>query len=203
MFGRILMRWTLAMLPLALLGGCTNYAYDVTPPGTPTYRVPTDHFWTVQSGPVDFRFRTADNHLVVQVWNPGSDPVQIVGDKSAIVDPYGRSHAVRTQLIPPGAYARIIIPPVLETVAAGPPVSFSVGVVGGYGGHGHGHWHGAYYGGFYDPFWYDSPPYYAVVGGDQAYWEWDGAGGEARIILVVDQKGQQTTHEVRIMRVKL
>src|SRR4051812_37122408 len=139
---RILSRLMLAMVPLALTGGCTNYAYDVTPPGTPTYRVPSDQFWTVKSGPVDLRFRTSDNHLVVQVWNPGSDPVQIVGDKSAVVDPSGRSHAVRTQLIPPGAFARFIIPPVLETVSTGPPVTFSVGVGGGWGWGHHGHWHG-------------------------------------------------------------
>lgn len=203
--GMLLRSCPLVML-LALTGGCVNYAYDVTPPVAATFRVPTDHFATVPAGPVDYRFRTHDNHLVIQLWNPTSDPVRIVAERSVVVDPGGRSHPVRPLLIAPGSFGRFIVPPVLQTVAEpGPTVSVGFGVGGGFGHyhHGGGHWSGGYWGGFYDPFWFDEPRYYTVVEGEQAYWEWNGAGGEARLILVIEHQGHEMTQELRITRSQL
>jgi hypothetical protein len=191
----------LLLFSTVILGGCTNYVYDVTPSGAPPLRVPGDRFVTVPQGPLDYRLRTSDNHLVVQVWNPTTEPVRIIGEKSVVVDPRGRSHAVRPQTIAPGSYVRFILPPVLRTVSAGPSYSVGFGVGGGYWGGRRGHWRGGYYSGFYDPFWFDQPRYYAVVDGEQSYWEWDGP-GEARLILVIEHLGQQLTQEMRIQRFK-
>jgi len=201
MKSRILACSVLSVFCLAMAGGCVNYAYDVTPTGVATFRVPADRFAPIPQGPVDYRFRTIDNHLVVQVWNATHDPVRIVAEKSVVVDPYGRSHGIRPMVIAPGSFVRFIVPPVLRTVAEpGWTVGVGFGVGGGFGHYHHGRFYG---GGFYDPFWFDEPRYVTVVEGEQAYWEWDGADGEARLILVIEHQGHQFTQELRITRSRI
>lgn len=196
---RVLACSVVSVFCLAVSGGCVNYGYDVTAPATATFRVPSDRFAPIPEGPVDYRFRTVDNHLIVQVWNDTHEPVRVVGERSAVVDPSGRSHAIRPMLIAPGSFVRFIVPPVLRTISE-PGWSVGFGVGGGFGHFHHGRFYGA---GFYDPFWFDEPRYVTVVEGEQAYWEWDGEGGEVRLILVIEHQGHEFTHELRITRTRI
>jgi hypothetical protein len=194
----------LGLAAAVLSSGCAKYEYDLVQP--PELARHVGDTWTVATiDPLEYRLRTYENHLIVQVWNHSTEPIQLLGDRSVVVDPKGQSHPLRSQAIAPNSYLKLILPPApTEVYRSGP--TFGIGVGVGVG-HFHGHdWHGGYpyYGGFYDPFWYDEPRYIAVYDNNEsAYWEWDGDAGVARMVLVFGQGDKTFTHELAFRRKKM
>jgi hypothetical protein len=166
-------------LPLALIlftAGCAHYEYDLVSPADLARHVGAKADEIVRVDPLEYRLRSYDNHLVVQVFNPTSDGVTLLGDQSYAVDPGGQSHPLRGQTIAPDTFIKLIFPPPRPYYQSSPAIGIGFGVVAhrGYGGAG-------YYSPLYDPFW-DEPRYYTYYdANDTSYWDWNGDGTEARI----------------------
>ena len=105
-----------------------------------------------------------------------------------IVDPLGQTRAIATQLIPPGAFTKLILPPLRDAPPAGPAFQFGIGVLAA----------GS------PPAVSDAPRSAAMldVGRAQDYWEWDDA-KPIRLVLTFKQKDQTTRHEFTLRRTKL
>lgn len=192
---------TLVLLGLAPLG-CARYEYDIVAPSELAQHVGTKQWVVVEQEPLQYRLMTVDNRLVMQIHNPTGDPLQLVGEKSVLVDPQGQSHPLRSQTIASSSYAKLILPPMPARVErSGPTFGFGIGIgsAGYRGRHGYGHGFG---GSFYDP-WYDEPRYYALIDpNDSTYWEWD-HDGNVRLTLVYDRAGEAITHKFVIAREKI
>ena len=52
-------------------------------------------------GPLLYRLRSYQNHLVIQIQNETSQPLQLLGGQSFVVDPDGQSHPLDEQTIAP------------------------------------------------------------------------------------------------------
>src|SRR6185437_1879477 len=89
-----------ALLALSL-GGCAHYEYDLVQPADLTAHVATKHDTIVHVDPLEYRLRTVDNRLVVQIFNPTDDNIQLIGPRSTVVDPQGQSHPLQGGPIPP------------------------------------------------------------------------------------------------------
>lgn len=155
------------------LAGCARYEYDLINPPELARHIGTQSDEIVRVDPLEYRLRTYDNRLVMSVFNPTSDPVTLMGDRSYVVDPAGQSHPLRGQTIAPGTFVRLILPPMRPGYyQTGPTIGIGVGVVGYSGFYGHRY---GYRGLGYDPFFYDEPRYYTYYDeSDNTYWTWDG-----------------------------
>jgi len=175
------------LLVLLAFTGCARYEFDVVEPPELARHIGPDKWETANWGPVDYRLRTVENRLVVDVHNVTDREMRLLGDRSYVVGPDGQSHPLGGRVIGPKSFVRLILPPMLRAVPTGPRVGFGVGVgIGGGGWHRH---RGGYFvGAAYDPFW-DEPRYAVVFDGPEGgYWEWPGE-GEARLMLVIQQAG--------------
>ncbi|MDB5295187.1 MAG: hypothetical protein JWO31_1170 [Phycisphaerales bacterium] len=198
---------------LALLAGplvgCARYEYDVVAPSEFAQHVGTKAWGSAVREPLEYKFITVEDRLVVQVYNRSADAVRLLGDRSVVVDPRGQSHPVRPQTIAPGSFVKIVLPPLPPRLErTGPSIGFGVGL--GFGSAGY-RGRGASGGLGYDGPGYDGPlgsgldepRYYAVVDpSDTAIWTWDGE-GKVRLTLVYDiGGGKNATHEFRLGRKK-
>jgi hypothetical protein len=142
----------------------------------------------VEIEPLTYRFRSVDNRLVIRVYNNTDDTIELLGDRSTVVDPNGQSHPLRSQSIAPRAFIKVVLPPPRPVVYDRGP-TFGVGV--GYGIHSsvvpaphdglpdrrsfhthHNQW---------EPYFRDQPNYIAVYDeSDAFYWDWKGAERELR-----------------------
>jgi hypothetical protein len=175
------MRHVRFLLTLTLLGaGCARYEYDVVSPQPAAGHVGRkgDHSFALD--PLEYKLRTVDNRLVVRVYNPTSEPVTLLGGRSAAVDPDGQSHPLITQTIAPGgSFIKLILPPPRPRVYGGGS-TFGIGVgVGTYPHHHHHHRSSI------DSWPDDDGPRYMTVydDNDTYYWDWKGE-GQARLNLV-------------------
>lgn len=190
------------LLLLVLVGGCARYQYDIVRPEDARQRIGKE--WRrVDRGPVYFRLRTVDNHLLVHVYNASEDPIRVLGDRSYIVTPVGRSIPLPTQTIAPGAFMKLILPPVEQVIRAGPSVGFGFG----YRAHGYYPWYyspyypyGGYGPAFYDPYWYE--PRYFYIENPENYWEWEGE-TDVTLRVVFEQRDQVFDHMFIFHRVKI
>src|SRR5690348_12149073 len=89
----------LSSLLLAATGGCASYEYDLTQPPDLRRHVATKTDTVVTIDPLEYRLVTVDNRLVMRIFNPTDDAIQILGEKSTVVDPTGQSHPIRSQTI--------------------------------------------------------------------------------------------------------
>ena len=161
------------VLPLLLLltAGCATYEFDLVEPADLRAHVGRKATTTVPVDPLVYRLRAAEGRLVMWIDNPTSDPIQLVGERSTVVDPRGESHPVVGRTIAPGSFVKLIFPPLrprLERV--GPTFGVGVGV---------GVSDARRYGrrelmGIHDP--WDDGPRYAVVYDDSRslYYDWKG-----------------------------
>lgn len=189
---RTLVALTPAFLLFALAGGCTSYEYDIVRPTELAKHVGSTDWVTVRQDPLEYRFFTSENRLVVQVYNRTADAVRLVGDRSVAVDPDGQSHPLKSQTIAAGTFVKLILPPMPNRVERSGP-SFGIGVGVGYGRTNRF--------GYDDPYWADEPRYYSVVDpNDTSYWEWNGDKGEARLTLAFERDGKPFTHEFAFTR---
>jgi hypothetical protein len=127
-------RWIFASvfagISLTLLGvttGCTSTTFDVIEPPQFARQIAGDSDSVVELNPLAYRFRAVEDHLVIRIYNPQVQPISILGPDSYVVDPHGQSHALASQAIPPGAFVKMILPPLPpEQTPTGPYVSFQV-----------------------------------------------------------------------------
>src|SRR6266404_5879572 len=95
-----LMSWVL------LFGGCAHYEYDIVSPPEIRQHVGFENEVLLHLPPLEYRLISVEDHLVVRVFNPTSDMVQLMGERSSVVDTTGQSHPLRSQAIPPNDYMK-------------------------------------------------------------------------------------------------
>lgn len=163
---------------LAVAGGCTQVEYQIVQPPALAQTI-GDKTATLRRNPMEYRFTSVEDHLVIRAYNRSAQPITLLGGFSTIVDPQGLVHPLSSRLIQPQSFVKLILPPVRPIRVEGAPLGMSR----------------IYYGPeFYDsdPFW-DGPPYYpdpffdsppAVAYEDSlaTYWRWDH--GDVRLDLV-------------------
>lgn len=193
-----MMKVMLKLFPAVLfvLVGCTHYEYDITRPADVAMHVGSKEDAVASRPPVEYRFRAVENRLVMSIYNRTDDSIQLVGERSSVVDPNGQSHPLRSQPLAPQSFIKQILPPYRPTIQpTGPRFGIGVGThIGDRRGRRH-----------FDDFddsYYDEPQYLAVVDDDALYWSWSGE-GEIRLTLVFTRKEETFNHEFVIRRVKM
>ena len=182
---------------ILLLVGCARYEYDITRPTDLAMHVGTKSDAIAPLPPLEYRFRTVENRLVMSIYNTTDDPIQLIGERSSVVDPEGQSHPLRSQPIAPNSFIKQILPPYRPRIERSGP-TFGIGI----GTHvGHRHRRAYPYDAFDDPY-YDEPRYFAVIEDNALYWSWSGE-GQIRMMLVFARKDETFTHEFVIRRVKM
>jgi len=229
------MRSATALCLLCLLatcaGGCATYEYNLVQPAELARHIGSKADETVTVDPLQYRLRTVDNRLVMRIFNPTEDPIELVGARSTVVDPSGQSHPLRGQTIAPNSFMKLIFPPRRPQVyypSAGPTFGVGVGTAyrvdalpGGrswypYGPYRLGPSYGApyawygypWYGpipyGYWDGYYDGGPRYLAVVDeNDTTYWEWSGPTGELRLALTYLRQGKEFRHDFVFTRQKM
>ena len=104
-----------------LIGGCASYEYEIIAPADLARRIGSQSDVVVHLDPLVYRLRSYENHLVIRIWNPTPDTIQLRGDLSFIVDPDSQRHPVLPQSIAPETYIKLILPPLPPEVAVVPP----------------------------------------------------------------------------------
>jgi len=171
---------------LVLIGGCTHYGYDLVRPSDLARHIGSKEDATFDYDPLNYRLRAVENRLVMQIFNPTSDPITLVGERSYAVDPGGQSHPLRGQTIAPNTFIKLILPPMRPYYyQSSPTIGFGVGL--GVGRVYRRPW------GYAPrvPYYYDEPRYITYYDeSDVSYWDWEGQ-TDARIHLTYRQ-GQKT-----------
>jgi hypothetical protein len=182
---------------LLLVVGCARYEYDIIRPTDLAMHIGKQTDAIAPRLPLEYRFRAVENRLVMSIYNTTDDPIQLVGERSSVVDPEGQSHPLRSQPIAPNSFIKQILPPYRPRIERGGP-TFGIGI----GTHVGYHRRRAYpYDAFDDSF-YDEPRYFAVIEDDALYWNWSGE-GQIRMMLVFMRGEESFTHEFVIQRVKM
>ena len=186
----------------SIAGGCVRYEYDLLQPPDLACHVGTKEWMTFRRDELEYRLRTADNRLVVLIYNRGQRTVKLSGADSAAVDPHGESHPLQGRTVPPGTHAKLILPPPPPEVHSyGAPFAFGVGV-------GYGHAVGPpYHDGLgFGSAAYDNlePRYYTVYDpNDRTYFEWPGE-TDVRLLLAYTRDGADPfQHEFIFRRRKM
>src|SRR5438477_6577016 len=104
------MRSILIILALTL-SGCAHYEYNIVEPADLGRHIGTKTWETVTREPLEYRFQTYDNRLVMLVQNPTDGEIALLGDKSVVVDPGGESHPLMSQTIAAHSHIKLILPP--------------------------------------------------------------------------------------------
>jgi hypothetical protein len=185
--------------------GCATYEFDLVRPPELTRHIGRSIDAVVQVEPLEYRMRSVDNRLVVRVFNPTNDPIELVGPKCSVVDPNGQSHPLPSQSIAPGSFVKLIFPPMRPRVYDpyyGPTWNTGMGA-GGYYRVGDGPASPATPRPIPHPH-FSSPPRYLVVydDGDPYYWDWKGQ-SEVRAILAFRQGETEFRHEFVFRRRKV
>jgi hypothetical protein len=130
------------LLVLMIVGGCAHYEFEVVEPPALAGHVGEKKEQAVRlvREPLEYWMAAAEGKLVVKITNTLDEPVEILGEKSFVVDPAGGSHPLRSQTIGPKSFVKMILPPWPRVYPVGPVWSFGVGV-----GYGPG-WYDPYYG---------------------------------------------------------
>ncbi len=167
-----------------LLTGCASYRYDVAGPDGSAKTVRKDADLVIPAEPAEIRVRQVENRCVFMIENPTTQPVSLDGANSAVVDPTGQSRALAGQLIPPGAYLKLVLPPMAEYEPRGPEFRIGFGMQ------------------------VSAPQeesvkahYLMSAAGPMEYWEWSGA-GSIRLTLSLVQEQVSRRHEFTITRTK-
>src|SRR4051812_33197265 len=141
-----LSRFVLALLYLGALcasTGCAHYEYDIVKPPELAQHVGPKAPVRFPIGDLEYALQTSENHLVMIVTNRANEPVKLLGGDSYAIDPHGESHPLADRVIPPGNFAKLILPPPPTQVReTGPHFGIGVGVGVSNAGGGHPYRHG-------------------------------------------------------------
>ena len=196
---------------LALTTGCARYEYDLVQPQEFAGHIGKGVDRAASVPPITYRMRTVDNRLVIRASNDTDEAIELLGDKSSIVDPNGQSHPLRNQSIAPHSFVKLILPPPRpQYYDPSPNAGFGVGygfrVDAGSDAPGqlpdrtafHMHPNAT------EPYFREPPQYITVYDeSDAFYWDWKGA-GEARLTLVYRRaNNDEERHTFVLRRVKM
>lgn len=166
--------------------GCASYRYEISPAedksDSEIMLVVKNQDLVVPAPPTRLRLRQVESRCVVLIENPTDSEIMLDGPSSALVDPMGQSRAIAAQLIPPGAFVKLILPPLRDAPPAGPAfqIGFGMMVMGD------------------EP----RPVQYLDTGRSQEYWEWD-TDRPVRLVLSFKQKDQTFRHAYVLTRTKM
>jgi hypothetical protein len=167
--------------------GCQTYKFDILQPPVADRQIGTDQQTRVVIDPLEYRLQADEGRLVMLIYNPTSDPIQLLGGKSAVVDPDGQSHPLRDVTMASGSYVKEIFPPMRGYYGPGP--SFQIGVGGIIGNA--------------EPSPKDAEPICLDVYGDSSnyFWDWQGE-TDVRMTLVYARGDATFSQELAFHRVK-
>ncbi len=195
---------------IALFGificGCASYRYEIADPQGQARVVRKDADLVIPALPAEIRARQVESRCVIMIRNPTTQPISLDSAQSTLVDPDGQIHPIAGQLIPPGAYGKLILPPMREVSPRGPEfrIGFGLQVRADIGDSSrnsdkasHSHANSVQK----DSSVQQKSLYLMYGEADNAYWEWKGE-GSARLILGLVQNEQTFRHEFIIRRIK-
>src|SRR5262249_55916380 len=124
------MKNVISIFVLLLVSGCANFEYDITSPAESGQHIGKAEVRFTRN-PVEYRLQTAESRLIMMIYNPSDTPINLLGDKSSVVDQKGQSHPLRAVTIAPHSFVKIIMPPYRPQIEpAGPSIGFGIGVIG-------------------------------------------------------------------------
>lgn len=180
----------LLLTPLLLLPACVKYEYDLLSPQVGEPRIGSKEALLLELAPVRYHLLTVDNRLTIRAFNNAPATLELVGVKSSVVDPEGQARALPSQPIPPGAFAKLILPPIR------PEFVSNSGARVGYG-------YGPGLGRSEFGFGYDEPSRYTLRDGNQTYWDWKGETGVTLTLVYKQSDGSELNHTLKIHRVRV
>jgi hypothetical protein len=193
----------LLVLIVPIVAGCTTYEYQLVRPPELSRHIGRNVDQVVQVEPLEYRLRTADNRLVMRVFNPTEDPIELIGPKCSVVDPGGQSHPLRSGTMAPGSFIKLIFPPLRPRTYDpyyGPTWHTGVGVGVRVDAHAR---RRAVPAQPPPPSAAARPVYLQVYDeGDTYYWDWKG-GGEIRVLLVYRRGDTEFRHDFVFRRKKV
>jgi hypothetical protein len=183
------------MLLLCSISGCAKYEFNLVQPADRSQHIGAKTDAVVAIDPLEYRLRAVDGRLVMRIFNPTEDPIELIGPKCTVVDPKGQSHPLRSETMAGGSFIKLIFPPMRPRVYQ-PYYGPTIGVGVGYSARG-----------ACRPFRYQpmpsTPRYFTVYDeSDTYYWDWKGE-GEVRIALVFRRGDKEFRHEFLFRRVKM
>jgi hypothetical protein len=114
----------LALMITILLGGCAQVEFDATLAGAgQAIRVGNSQDVQFSATPLNYRMQAVESHLVFWIENPTSEPVELIGDKSTVIDPEGIAHPLHGEMIAPNSSIKEVLPPLAEPADTGAPSS--------------------------------------------------------------------------------
>jgi len=166
------------------LTGCTTWHYDVSDPVGASKSVTKDADLVIPAPPGEVRVRQVESRCVFMIENPTTQPITLDGSNSAIVDPTGQTRVLAGQLIPPGAFVKLVLPPIEEYEPRGPEFRIGFGMQ------------------VSAPTQDTVRAQYLMSGASpMEYWNWSGS-GSIRVILTLSQEQVSKRHEFLITRTK-
>lgn len=155
------------MLILATFAaGCARFEYDIVQPPDLAQHVGEGQDVVFSRGPLLYRLRSYENHLVIRIQNETSQPIQLLGGQSFVVDPEGQSHPLNDETIAPQSFIKLVLPPIVpEAAPVGPVIGFGLGVSSVYGT--------GYDLSFEGPL-FVRPRYDASADVENRFWKWEG-----------------------------
>ena len=104
-----------------LLSGCARIEFEAAPAGSgQPIRVGNDQDVRLSGSPLQYRMRADEGHLIVWIENPTDGPIDLIRDKSQVVDPEGVAHPMRGETIAAGSSIKEIFPPLAEPAESAP-----------------------------------------------------------------------------------
>ena len=187
----------LLLLPLLLSIniGCSHPEFDLVAPSELSTHINDKTDSVVQRDPLRYQFNAVDGRLVMRINNDTQSDIALLGAMSAVVDPQGQSHPLRSQAIAAHSFIKLILPPIRPHLQQNPSVGFGLGIIGRAGRYDRP--------GFIDhDYGYAEPRYFDVVDDDSMYWDWDGE-TQIRLNLTFEQQGHQFTQSFVLRRVSV
>jgi hypothetical protein len=177
---------------LALLcSGCATYEFEVKQPSVPQPLVTADRETNLSLDPLQYQLIADKGHLVMFIDNPTASVVDLLGEKSAVIDPDGVSHPLQDETIQAGSSIKEIFPPPVdqtESPTSNWLVSPSAPIVGPTDASG-----------YIRPMGYGNQPTDAQSDQSIYHWSWDGQ-SDVEMTLVFSKSGQEFEHHFLIHR---
>jgi hypothetical protein len=98
-----------------------SYRFNLVQPQIADPEIGGDDWTIVKIDPLEYRLRADEGRLVMRIYNPTSDSIELLGHKSSVVDPDGQSHPLHSQVMTPETDIAYVFPPLRDTATGGEP----------------------------------------------------------------------------------